>query len=75
MSRRSHPSSYTPVPDDEFSLESILAEYGRGGRQPAPEPEPVPAPEPVPVPEHVPEPEPTPEPEPAPAPVPEPTRP
>ena len=72
MSRRSHPSSYTPVPDDEFSLESILAEYGRGGRQPAPEPEPVPAPEPVPVPEPVPEPEPTPEPEPAPAPVPEP---
>ena len=36
MSRRSHPSSYTPVPDDEFSLESILAEYGRGGRQHAP---------------------------------------
>ena len=72
MSRRSHPSSYTPVPDDEFSLESILAEYGRGGRQPAPEPEPVPAPAPVPAPEPVPEPEPTPEPEPAPAPVPEP---
>ena len=72
MSRRSHPSSYTPVPDDEFSLESILAEYGRGGRQPAPEPEPVPAPAPVPVPEPVPEPEPTPEPEPAAAPVPEP---
>ena len=36
MSRRNQRPSYTPVPDDELSLESILAEYGRGGRQPAP---------------------------------------
>ena len=80
MSRRNQRPSYTPVPDDELSLESILAEYGRGGRQPAPEaaptPEPVPAPEPVPVPEpmSVPEPAPEPEsvPEPEPVPVPDP---
>lgn len=80
MSRRNQRPSYTPVPDDELSLESILAEYGRGGRQPAPEaaptPEPKPAPEPVPVPEpmSVPEPAPEPEsvPEPEPVPVPDP---
>ena len=80
MSRRNQRPSYTPVPDDELSLESILAEYGRGGRQPAPEtaptPEPVPAPEPVPVsePMSVPEPAPEPEsvPEPEPVPVPDP---
>ena len=74
MSRRNQRPSYTPVPDDELSLESILAEYGRGGRQPAPEaaptPEPKPAPEPVPVPEPVPEPESVPEPEPVPVPDP-----
>lgn len=80
MSRRNQRPSYTPVPDDELSLESILAEYGRGGRQPAPEaaptPEPKPAPEPVSVPEpmSVPEPAPEPEsvPEPEPVPVPDP---
>ena len=80
MSRRNQRPSYTPVPDDELSLESILAEYGRGGPQPAPEaaptPEPKPAPEPVPVPEpmSVPEPAPEPEsvPEPEPVPVPDP---
>lgn len=80
MSRRNQRPSYTPVPDDELSLESILAEYGRGVRQPAPEaaptPEPKPAPEPVPVPEpmSVPEPAPEPEsvPEPEPVPVPDP---
>lgn len=74
MSRRNQRPSYTPVPDDELSLESILAEYGRGGRQPAPEaaptPEPKPAPEPVPVPEPAPEPESVPEPEPVPVPAP-----
>ncbi len=74
MSRRNQRPSYTPVPDDELSLESILAEYGRGGRQPAPEaaptPEPKPAPEPVPVPEPAPEPESVPEPEPVPVPDP-----
>ena len=51
--------------EDELSLEAILAEYGRGGRQPAPEPEtteaaptaPVPVPEPVPEPESASEPE------------------
>lgn len=74
MSRRNQRPSYTPVPDDELSLESILAEYGRGGRQPAPEaaptPEPKPAPEPVSVPEPAPEPESVPEPEPVPVPDP-----
>ena len=74
MSRRNQRPSYTPVPDDELSLESILAEYGKGGRQPAPEeaPTPAPIPEPVPVPEPAPAPIPEPEPEPLPAPVPEP---
>ena len=57
--------------EDELSLEAILAEYGRGGRQPAPAPEtteaepsvPVPAPETVPEPEIVPAPEAVSEPE------------
>ena len=37
MSRRYDRGSYTPpVPEeDEYSLEAILAEYGKGGRQPA----------------------------------------
>ena len=48
--------------EDELSLEAILAEYGKGGRQPALEepsegppsqPEPVPEPEPIPEPEPV----------------------
>ena len=61
--------SASDQPEDEFSLEAILAEYGGGGRQPAPaetetpeEPEEVPA-----APESAPEPEiePGPEPEPA----------
>ena len=67
MSRRDQRPTYTPpVPDDELSLEAILAEYGRGGRQPAPdtapaaEPEPVPEPKPTVEPESVPEPEDTP---------------
>ena len=47
--------------EDELSLEAILAEYGKGGRQPTleepsegplPQPEPVPEPEPVPGPEY-----------------------
>lgn len=73
MSRRNQRPSYTPVPDDELSLESILAEYGKGGRQLAPKeapPEPAPAPEPVSVPEPAPEPESVPEPEPVPVPDP-----
>lgn len=83
MSRRDQRPTYTPpVPDDELSLEAILAEYGRGGRQPAPDtapaaepapaapsvPEPVPDPKPAPAPATEPEPEPVPEPEPASAP-------
>ena len=74
MSRRNQRPSYTPVPDDELSLESILAEYGKGGRQLASEeaPTPAPIPEPVPVPEPAPAPIPEPEPEPLPAPVSEP---
>ena len=79
MSRRDQRPTYTPpVPDDELSLEAILAEYGRGGRQPAPPvPDTAPAAEPAPaappVPESVPDPEPVPEPMPAsePEPVPE----
>ena len=74
MRRRRDEQLYNaPDQEDELSLESILAEYGRGGRQPAPEQEPpqepqpeplsTPAPEPVPEPEPAPEPEPTPEPE------------
>ena len=49
----------SPIPEDgEYSLESILAEYGKGGRQPA-QTQPAPAadssPEPVPAAEeHVP---------------------
>ena len=36
MSRRYDRNGYTNVPEeDEYSLEAILAEYGRGGRQPA----------------------------------------
>lgn len=67
MKRRRDEQLYNaPDQEDELSLESILAEYGRGGRQPAPEqeppqepqPEPLPTPAPEPVPEPVPEPEP-----------------
>ena len=37
MSRHSDEQRHIPpVPDDELSLDAILAEYGRGGRQPAP---------------------------------------
>ena len=72
MRRQDEEQLHTPaVPEDEaFTLESILAEYGKGGRQPAPieKPAPTPAPEPVSEPElepePIPEPEPTPEPEP-----------
>ena len=36
MSRRYDRNGYTSVPEeDEYSLEAILAEYGKGGRQPA----------------------------------------
>ena len=52
MSRHSDEQRHIPpVPDDELSLDAILAEYGRGGRQPAPTegaPVPTPAPEPAP---------------------------
>ena len=67
MRRRRDEQLYNaPDQEDELSLESILAEYGRGGRRPAPEqeppqepqPEPLPTPAPEPVPEPVPEPEP-----------------
>ena len=75
MRRQDEEQLHTPsAPEDEsFTLESILAEYGKGGRQPAqmeeapkpapmplpkPEPEPVPGPEPIPAPEPEPEPEP-----------------
>lgn len=53
MRRQDEEQLHTPsVPEDEsFTLESILAEYGKGGRQPArmeeaPEPAPTPVPEP-----------------------------
>lgn len=73
MRRRRDEQLYNaPDQEDELSLESILAEYGRGGRQPAPEQEPPqepqPEPLPTPAPEPVPEPEPAPEPKPAPEP-------
>ena len=57
MRRQDEEQLHTPaVPEDEaFTLESILAEYGKGGRQPAPIEKPAPTP--------VPEPEPEPEPE------------
>lgn len=71
MRRRRDEQLYNaPDQEDELSLESILAEYGRGGRQPAPEQEPTQEPQPEPLP--TPAPEPVPEPEPAPEPVPEP---
>ena len=74
MNRRDDPQLDTPVPRDELSLDAILAEYGRGGRQPAPAPEappaPTPPPEPEPEPVPVPDPAPIPEPEPVPAPDP-----
>lgn len=83
MRRRRDEQLYTASdqPEDEFSLEAILAEYGGGGRQPAPAeketPEEPPAPQaapasaPGPEPEPEPEIEPGPEPEPAPQPEPE----
>jgi len=71
MRRRRDEQLYNaPDQEDELSLESILAEYGRGGRQPAPEQEPPQELQPEPLP--TPAPEPVPEPEPAPEPVPEP---
>ena len=66
MRRQDEEQLHTPsVPEDEsFTLESILAEYGKGGRQPAqveeapePAPTPMPEPEPEPIPEPIPEPE------------------
>lgn len=74
MSRRDQRPPYTPpVPDDELSLEAILAEYGRGGRQPAPDTAPAAesAPAAPPAPEPVPDPIPASEPMPAPAAEPE----
>ena len=52
MRRQDEAQLHTPpIPEDEaFTLESILAEYGKGGRQPAQTeeaPVPQPAPEPV----------------------------
>lgn len=76
MSRRDQRPTYTPpVPDDELSLEAILAEYGRGGRQPAPDTAPAaePAPAAPSVPESVPDPKPAPAAEPEPVPEPKPT--
>ena len=76
MSRRDQRPTYTPpVPDDELSLEAILAEYGRGGRQPAPDTASAaePAPAAPSVPESVPDPEPAPAAEPEPVPEPKPT--
>ena len=79
MSRRDQRPTYTPpVPDDELSLEAILAEYGRGGRQPAPPaPDTAPAAESVSaapsVPASVPDPEPAPAAEPESVPKPKPT--
>lgn len=71
MRRQDEAQLHTPpIPEDEaFTLESILAEYGKGGRQPAqteeaPVPQPAPEPIPEPEPEPVPPPEPVPEPEP-----------
>ena len=70
MCRQDEEQLHTPsVPEDEsFTLESILAEYGKGGRQPAqtaetpePAPTPMPEPEPEPIPEPIPEPESEPE--------------
>ena len=72
MNRRDDPQLDTPVPRDELSLDAILAEYGRGGRQPAPAPETPPAPTPPPEPEPVPVPDPAPIPEPEPVPAPDP---
>ena len=73
MRRQDEEQLHTPaVPEDEaFTLESILAEYGKGGRQPAPIETPAPTPAPEPISEPEPEPEPIPEPEPAPEPEPE----
>ncbi len=76
MSRHSDEQRHIPpVPDDELSLDAILAEYGRGGRQPAPAED---APVPTPAPEPAPSPEPTsarkPEAEPEAIPAPEPVR-
>ena len=48
-------------PTEEYSLEDILAEFGQGAAEPAPEP--APKPEPTPAPE--PEPDIPPEPDPA----------
>ena len=64
MRRRRDEQLYNaPDQEDELSLESILAEYGRGGRQPAPEPEPPQESQPEPLPTPAPEPDPEPEPE------------
>lgn len=69
MKRRRDEQLYTASDEqeDELSLEAILAEYGKGGRQRAPEPLPeqaLPEPQPVPAPTPDPVPEPAPEPEP-----------
>ena len=73
MRRRRDEQLYNaPDQEDELSLESILAEYGRGGRQPAPEQEPPQEPQPEPHPTPAPEPVPEPEPEPIPKSAPEP---
>ena len=55
-------------PTEEYSLEDILAEFGQGAAEPAPEP--APKPEPTPAPE--PEPDIPPEPDPANSPEPQP---
>ena len=64
-----------PVPEEEaYSLEDILAEYGKGGRQPVQIEEPIPETVPDPVPEPEPAPELPPEPEEITAPLPRPEK-
>lgn len=65
MRRQDEEQLHTPsLSEEDITLESILAEYGKGGRQPAQTAEtPEPAPMPVPEPESAPEPAPGPEPE------------
>ena len=65
MRRQDEEQLHTPsLSEEDITLESILAEYGKGGRQPAQTVEtPEPAPMPVPEPESAPEPMPAPEPE------------
>ena len=60
MSRQDEQKVNTAPETEAYSLEDILAEYGRGGRQPAQKEEVPPAAEPLPEPEPAQEPEPEP---------------